>query len=89
MVDHNWYTMAEAASVAETTTFDRRARRRPLDDNDEPSSEERATIRRAGRMSFRTYCIACGRSTETPSAPSRLSRCAHCNGTMLIEPVTT
>ena len=88
MVDHNSYTTAEAATLAQAT-LGRRSPRRPLDDIDEPSSEERATIRRAARMSFRTYCIACGRSSETPSAPPRLSRCAHCNGTMLIEPVTT
>lgn len=54
----------------------------------EQSAEERAAARRAARRRFRLYCLACGRSSEgsTVPAPSSRSRCAHCGGTLLVEP---
>jgi ribosomal protein L40E len=47
----------------------------------EPPVETRA----AGRRVFRTYCVACGRSSEGFSAPARPGRCLTCGGTMLVE----
>jgi ATP-dependent Clp protease, protease subunit len=54
----------------------------------EPSAEERAEKRRAARRTFRLYCVACGRSSESLTLPafSSLSRCGHCGGTLLVEP---
>jgi hypothetical protein len=49
----------------------------------EPSAAERASERR--RRVFRTYCVACGRSSEGLSAPARPGRCLTCGGTMLVE----
>lgn len=66
-----------------------RRSRRDAFDADEPSAEVRAAERIAARVRFRTYCIACGRSAESASAPPRLARCSHCGGTMLVEPLTT
>lgn len=65
----------------------RRARSRPSVVL-EPSVEERAAERRALRRRFRVYCIACGRSSEASTVPARSSRsrCAHCGGTLLVEP---
>ena len=51
----------------------------------EPTAETRAAERRAARRVFRTYCVACGRSTEGLSAAARPGRCAVCGGTMLVE----
>ena len=51
----------------------------------EPSVDERAAERRTRRRVFRTYCVACGRSTEGLSAPARPGRCLTCGGTMLVE----
>ena len=51
----------------------------------EPTPETRAAERRAARRVFRTYCVACGRSSEGLSAPARPGRCAVCGGTMLVE----
>ena len=51
----------------------------------EPTAEPRAAVRRAARRIFRTYCVACGRSSEGLSAPARPGRCATCGGTMLVE----
>jgi DNA-directed RNA polymerase subunit RPC12/RpoP len=31
------------------------------------------------------YCVSCGRSTESPTAPLRPGRCPTCGGTMLLE----
>jgi DNA-directed RNA polymerase subunit RPC12/RpoP len=67
----------------------RTSRRSPLDDIEEPSAEERAMLRQAARVRFRTYCIACGRSSESASVAPRVSRCQHCGGTMLVEPAST
>lgn len=56
----------------------------------EPSAEERAAERRAARRRFRLYCLACGRSAEGSTIPARSARprCAHCGGTLLVEPTT-
>jgi DNA-directed RNA polymerase subunit RPC12/RpoP len=43
------------------------------------------TERRVPRRVFRTYCVACGRSSEGLSAPARPGRCLTCGGTMLVE----
>jgi len=51
----------------------------------EPAASARAAERRAARRVFRTYCVACGRSSEGLSAPARPGRCAVCGGTMLVE----
>src|SRR5262245_58214498 len=51
----------------------------------EPSAEARAAERRASRRVFRTYCVACGRSSEGLTAPARPGRCLTCGGTMLVE----
>lgn len=67
----------------------RKSRWEPIQLADEPSTAERAAARLAARLSFRAYCIACGRSTESATAPSRPGRCGHCGGTMLVEPVTS
>ena len=52
---------------------------------DESLAAQRAAQRRAARRVFRVYCVACGRSTESPIAPTRAGRCKHCGGTMLVE----
>jgi DNA-directed RNA polymerase subunit RPC12/RpoP len=57
-----------------------------LDCADEPSAEERAAQRRAARIRFRACCIACGRATESADPEVRPGRCAHCGGTILVEP---
>ena|SRR6266571_7305255 len=57
----------------------------PLQLAQEPSPEDRAAQRRAARRLFRLYCLACGRSTESSSAPARAGRCTDCGGTMLWE----
>jgi DNA-directed RNA polymerase subunit RPC12/RpoP len=62
--------------------------RHAIDVADEPPAEERAAQRRAARRLFRVYCITCSRSTEAPIAPSRVGRCAHCGGTLLVELAT-
>jgi DNA-directed RNA polymerase subunit RPC12/RpoP len=49
------------------------------------TAETRAAERRAARRVFRTYCVACGRSSEGSNAPARPGRCAVCGGTMLVE----
>jgi len=67
----------------------RRSRRTLLDWIDEPSAEVRAAERKTARVRYRTYCIACGRCSESATVPPRLGRCTHCAGTMLVEPVTT
>ena len=87
MVDETWCTPTEL-STAEFQLGSRRLRGEPPDDIDAPTAEQRATMRRAARTRFRAYCIACGRSSESATAPPRLSRCYHCSGTMLVEPVT-
>jgi ribosomal protein L40E len=51
----------------------------------EPGVAERASERRTRRRVFRTYCVACGRSSEGLSAPVRPGRCLTCGGTMLVE----
>ena len=51
----------------------------------EPPASARAAERRPARRVFRTYCVACGRSSEGSSAPARPGRCAACGGTMLVE----
>jgi DNA-directed RNA polymerase subunit RPC12/RpoP len=51
----------------------------------EPAAEKLAAERRAARRVFRTYCVACGRSSEGLSAPARPGRCAVCGGSMLVE----
>src|SRR5579872_3304863 len=56
-----------------------------LDDVVEPSAATRAAERRAARRIFRTYCVACGRSSEGLTAPTRPGRCVTCGGTMLVE----
>jgi hypothetical protein len=53
--------------------------------SDEPSAEERAAQRRAARRRFRLYCFACGRSTESATAPFRVGRCQDCGGSMMVE----
>jgi hypothetical protein len=63
------------------------ARRRRWDLENEPSAQVRAAARRAGRLQFRRYCVACGRSTEGAGAEDRRARCPSCGGTMLVEPV--
>jgi DNA-directed RNA polymerase subunit RPC12/RpoP len=67
----------------------RKSRWEPVPMPEEPSAEERAAERQAARLRFRAYCIACGRSTESATPPSRPGRCSHCGGTMLVEPVTS
>jgi DNA-directed RNA polymerase subunit RPC12/RpoP len=56
---------------------------------DERSPEVRAAERVASRLRFRAYCIACGRSTESATAPPRPGRCPHCGGSMLVEPTAS
>jgi DNA-directed RNA polymerase subunit RPC12/RpoP len=51
----------------------------------EPSAEPGAAERRPSGRVFRTYCVACGRSSEEASAPVRPGRCLTCGGTMLVE----
>ena len=53
----------------------------------EPPADVRAAARRAARLSFRRYCLACGRSTEGTGAENDHGRCPSCGGTMLVEPV--
>jgi hypothetical protein len=68
----------------------RRARKQsptPLNLLEEASAEERAAQRRAARLVLRLYCLACGRSSDVPSAPARPGRCFQCGGTMLVEAV--
>lgn len=86
MVGEDWHTLAESATN-ESRTPSRRWFRAALEPLDEPSAEERAASRKAARTLFRVYCIACARSSEGASAPARLSRCEHCGGTLLVEPV--
>ena len=52
-----------------------------------PPADVRAAARRAARLSFRRYCLACGRSTEGTGAENDHGRCPSCGGTMLVEPV--
>jgi hypothetical protein len=52
---------------------------------DEASAEARAAHRLATRLRFRTYCMACGRSTESAMATAQRARCEQCGGTMLVE----
>jgi len=59
--------------------------RNRLDVRAEPSAAARAAERRAARRVFRTYCVACGRSSEGSTAPARPGRCPACGGTMLVE----
>jgi DNA-directed RNA polymerase subunit RPC12/RpoP len=54
----------------------------------EPPAQARAAARRAARLSFRRYCLACGRSTEGTGSDERHKRCPSCGGTMLVEPVS-
>jgi hypothetical protein len=63
----------------------RRSRMSPVEVESEPSAEIRAAERRAARRMFRLYCVACGRSSESPTAPLRPGRCPTCGGTMLLE----
>jgi DNA-directed RNA polymerase subunit RPC12/RpoP len=80
--------MADAA--AEQLDSDTRiSRRMPFEVIEESSPEVRAAQRKAARIRYRAYCIACGRSSESASPPPRLGRCQQCGGTMLVEPVTT
>jgi DNA-directed RNA polymerase subunit RPC12/RpoP len=51
----------------------------------EAAIEARAAERRAARRIFRLYCVACGRSTESPTPPRQVGRCPACGGTMLLE----
>ena len=37
------------------------------------------------RVTFRIYCFACGRASESDVAPTRIDRCDACGGTMLVE----
>jgi hypothetical protein len=48
-------------------------------------AKERAAQRRAAALVFRLYCVACGRSSESTTAPVRVGRCHDCGGTMLVE----
>jgi len=80
--------MTESRS-AESSAWSRESLRATLELMEEPSAAERAAERKAARIRYRTYCIACGRSSEGADAPARLARCEHCGGTMLVEPVTT
>ena len=52
---------------------------------DEPSADVRAAQRRSARRVFRLYCLACSRSIEASTPPTRPGRCSACGGTMLIE----
>jgi DNA-directed RNA polymerase subunit RPC12/RpoP len=89
MVEKTWRMMVEPATD-ELELQPRRSRRAPLEPIDEPLAEARAAERKAARIRFRVYCMACGRSTETAAPPpGRPSRCEHCSGTMLVEQVTT
>jgi len=89
MVEKTWRMMVVAA-VDEHELPARRSRRTPLELIDEPLAEVRAAERKAARIRFRVYCIACGRATETAAPPpERPSRCEHCSGTMLVEQVTS
>jgi hypothetical protein len=72
---HGW---ASAASMAQ---------RRRWDLEPEPPADVRAAARRAARLTFRRYCLACGRSTERAGAEDYHGRCPSCGGTMLVEPV--
>jgi DNA-directed RNA polymerase subunit RPC12/RpoP len=54
----------------------------------EPPADARAAARRAARLSFRRYCLACGRSTDGTGSEERNKRCPSCGGTMLTEPVS-
>ena|SRR5215207_6002308 len=44
-----------------------------------------AVERRSVRRVYRLYCVACGRSTESPAPPPKVGRCPACGGTMLVE----
>jgi DNA-directed RNA polymerase subunit RPC12/RpoP len=74
-----------ALKAAPTARCGKCGSRSRLDDFVEPSADARATERRATRRVFRTYCVACGRSSEGLSAPARPGRCLTCGGTMLVE----
>jgi DNA-directed RNA polymerase subunit RPC12/RpoP len=87
MVERMWRIPAESATT-QLQVSGGKSHPISLDDMDEGSAEERAMLRRAARTRFRAYCIACGRSSESASAPPRLARCEHCGGTMLVEPIT-
>jgi hypothetical protein len=63
----------------------RRSRLSAVEVEAEPSAAVRAAERRAARRMFRLYCVSCGRSTESPTAPLRPGRCPTCGGTMLLE----
>jgi hypothetical protein len=78
--------MAESATH-ESVVRSRRSLRTWLELTDEPAADLRVADHKAARTRFRVYCIACSRSSEGESAPPRLSRCEHCGGTMLVEPV--
>jgi ribosomal protein L40E len=56
-----------------------------LNDLVEASAAARVAERRAARRVYRTYCVACGRSSEGLTAPARPGRCETCGGTMLVE----
>lgn len=88
MVDKTWRMMVEPATD-DNEAQSRKSRRTPFELLDEPLAEARAAERRAARIRFRIYCIACGRATEAAAPPPRTSRCEHCSGTMLVEQVTT
>ena len=51
----------------------------------EPPAAERRARGWAVRRVFRLYCIACGRSLDSPTVTARPGRCLHCGGTMLRE----
>ena len=79
--------MAEAAAPPATAQPRRgRAPWSTLESANEPSAEVRAAQRRAARVRFRAYCLACARSTERATAAGRPGRCQHCGGTILVEP---
>ena len=63
----------------------RRSQWSPLEPLDDASAELRAAQRRAARIRFRAYCLACGRSSESATAPARPGRCQQCGGTILVE----
>src|SRR4051812_31054734 len=52
-----------------------------------PDPIERPTAPRRVRMSYRVYCVSCGRATDAEVAVRPAARCQTCGGTMLLEPI--
>ena len=81
------YVCAEcgALKAGPATRCSKCGSRRGLGELIEPSADSRAAERRALRRLFRTYCVACGRSSDGLSPPTPPGRCLECGGTMLVE----